>query len=148
IQTSYRASQMVRIIGLTSLAAGAVGTIDAFHGLPTIDLDKAVAGLAAIIGMTSTIDDDHAGDSDEPDFRHSEYTQAEIEEFINGHTGDGNPAMKRPTAAEVHDALTNGTPEPMGDGRTAEQAEQFVYKGIKVVVNYEMPWKSTAWKLP
>ncbi|MET8875737.1 hypothetical protein, partial [Nocardia sp. NPDC004604] len=31
IQTSYRASQMVRIIGLTSLAAGAVGTIDAFH---------------------------------------------------------------------------------------------------------------------
>ncbi|MEU0502709.1 hypothetical protein [Nocardia sp. NPDC005998] len=76
------------------------------------------------------------------------YTQAEIEEFINGHTGDGNPATKRPTAAEVHDALTNGTPEPMGDGRTAEQAEQFVYKGIKVVVNYEMPWKSTAWKLP
>ncbi|MFI7669289.1 hypothetical protein [Nocardia sp. NPDC049526] len=147
IQSSYRASQMVRVIGLASLAAGAVGTIDAFHALPAIDLDKAIAGLAAIIGMTSTIDDDHAGDSDEPDFRHSEYTQAEIEEFINGHTGDGNPTMDRPTPEQVHDALTKGTPEPMGDGRTAEQAEQFVYKGIKVVVNYEMPWKSTAWKL-
>ena len=55
--------------------------------------------------------------------------------------------MDRPTPAQVHDALEHGTPEPMDDGRTAEQAEQFVYKGIKVVVNYELPWKSTAWKL-
>ncbi|MFI7669927.1 hypothetical protein [Nocardia sp. NPDC049526] len=62
IQTSYRASQMVRIIGLSSLAAGAVGTIDAFHTLPNIDLDKAIAGLAAIIGMTSTIDDPDSDD--------------------------------------------------------------------------------------
>ncbi|MFE9325684.1 hypothetical protein ACIHDR_30710 [Nocardia sp. NPDC052278] len=62
IQTSYRASQMVRVIGLASLAAGAVGTIDAFHALPAIDLDKTIAGLAAIIGMKATIDDPDSDD--------------------------------------------------------------------------------------
>ncbi|WP_345499243.1 hypothetical protein [Nocardia callitridis] len=58
IQSSYRISQMVRVIGIAELAAGAVGTIDAFHGLPSIDLDKTIAGLAGIIGMKSYIDGD------------------------------------------------------------------------------------------
>ncbi|WP_329405120.1 hypothetical protein OG563_23810 [Nocardia vinacea] len=58
IQTSYRASQMVRIIGLSSLAAGAVGTIDAFHALPTIDLDKAITNLTAIIAAKVIVDED------------------------------------------------------------------------------------------
>ncbi len=58
IQTSYRASQMTRVIGLTSLAVGAVGAIHAFHALPAIDLDKAIKNLAAIIVMKAIIDDD------------------------------------------------------------------------------------------
>jgi len=148
IQTAYQGSQMAKVLGLASLAAGAVGAIDAFHALPSIDLDKSITRLAAIIAMKVMIDEDgHPGESAEPDFRHGEYTQEEIEQFINGHTGDGNPTMDRPTQAEVHDALTKGTPEPMGDGRSPEEAEQFVYNGIKVVVNYAMPWKSTAWRL-
>ncbi|MFI6778758.1 colicin E3/pyocin S6 family cytotoxin [Nocardia sp. NPDC050412] len=65
IQTSYRASQMVRVIGLTSLAAGAVGTIDAFHALPAVDLDKAITNLAAIIGMTVFAADDTPDDTNE-----------------------------------------------------------------------------------
>ncbi|RDI64549.1 hypothetical protein [Nocardia pseudobrasiliensis] len=51
IQASYRASQMVRVIGLTSLAAGAVGIVDAFHAVPSIDLEKAINNLASIIAM-------------------------------------------------------------------------------------------------
>lgn len=65
IQTSYRASQMVRVIGLTSLAVGAVGTIDAFHALPAVDLDKAITNLAAIIGMTVFAADDTPDDTNE-----------------------------------------------------------------------------------
>jgi hypothetical protein len=146
IQTTFRTSQMARIIGLTALAAGAVGVVDAFHAVPSDDLEKAIAKLSAIIAMKVLIDEEN-DHSTEQDFRHSEYTEAEIEEFINGHTGDGNPTMDRPTQAQVHDALTKGTPKPMGDGRPASEAEQFVYNGVKVVVNYKMPWKSTAWKL-
>ncbi|MEV5650233.1 hypothetical protein AB0L57_18455 [Nocardia sp. NPDC052254] len=148
IEEAFSSSALVEILGVTTLAIGAVATVKAFEAVPVDDLEKNAAKLAAIIAMKVLIDEDeHSQHSDQPDFRHSEYTQDEIEEFINGHTGDGNPTMDRPTPAQVHDALERGTPEPMGDGRTAEQAEQFVYKGIKVVVNYEMPWKSTAWKL-
>ncbi|MGY2061265.1 hypothetical protein ACW9HQ_40880, partial [Nocardia gipuzkoensis] len=56
IQASYRASQMVRVVGMASLAAGAVGVVDAFHAVPSIDLDKAITNLAAIIAMKVIID--------------------------------------------------------------------------------------------
>ncbi|MDR7169520.1 hypothetical protein J2W56_003261 [Nocardia kruczakiae] len=147
IEESFSASALAEIFGYTALVAATAVTIKAFDAFPG-DLEKVAANLAAIIAMKVLIDGgEHTQPSDQPDFRHGEYTQDEIEEFINGHTGDGNPTMDRPTPAQVHDALEHGTPEPMGDGRTPEQAEQFVYKGIKVVVNYELPWKSTAWKL-
>jgi hypothetical protein len=58
IQTAYQASQMTKVLGLAGLAAGAVGVIDAFHALPTVDLDKAIKNLAAIIAMRALIDDD------------------------------------------------------------------------------------------
>ncbi|RJO73712.1 hypothetical protein D5S18_21310 [Nocardia panacis] len=70
IQASYRASQMVKVLGMTGLALGAVGVIDAFHALPAIDLDKAIARLAAIIAMKAAIDDaSDLGESDKPDSR-------------------------------------------------------------------------------
>ncbi|MBF6171441.1 hypothetical protein [Nocardia blacklockiae] len=58
IQATYRASQMTRVIGLGALAAGGIGVIDAFHALPSIDLDKAIAGLATIIAMKAVVDAD------------------------------------------------------------------------------------------
>ena len=51
IQTAYRGSQMVKVIGLASLGAGAVGVIDAFHALPSVDLDKAITNLETLILM-------------------------------------------------------------------------------------------------
>lgn len=77
------------------------------------------------------------------DFRGSGYTRDEIEQFINGHTGDGNPAMGRPTSGQVHDALTRGKPEPL----PGQNAEKFEWKGIRVIVNYDLPWKSTAYRI-
>ncbi|MBF6439284.1 hypothetical protein [Nocardia cyriacigeorgica] len=152
IGTAYRASKLFQAIGLTAAAAGGAvtaGKVNAFDAVPS--LNTVIAGLAGIIAMKVFLDEeDDAGGGEtaaEPDFRHGEYTQAEIEEFINGHTGNGDPTMDRPTPAEVHEALTKGRPQPMGDGRAPEQAEQFVHNGIKVVVNYEMPWRSTAWRI-
>ncbi|MDN2495128.1 hypothetical protein FHY52_00090 [Nocardia nova] len=51
IQAAYQASRMKTVIGPAALAAGATATIDAFHALPAIDLDKAVTNLATIIAM-------------------------------------------------------------------------------------------------
>jgi hypothetical protein len=83
------------------------------------------------------------GDEFEPTegFRGSEFSKDEITEFINGHTGDANPAMnRRPISTEVEDALTKGTPERL----PGQNAEQFDYEGVRVIVNYDMPWRSTA----
>jgi hypothetical protein len=73
----------------------------------------------------------------------TQFSQDEIEQFINGHTGDANITMDRPSMTNVHDALTKGTAQ-MIPGRNAEV---WVYKNTKVVVNYDQPWRSSAWKL-
>jgi uncharacterized protein YukE len=81
-------------------------------------------------------------------FRGGEYSQDEIEEFVNGHTGDGDPTMNRPSQTQVSDALNKGTPERLynKDG-TPRNAEQFDYNGVRVIVNYDMPWRSTSYKI-
>lgn len=70
IQTAFRGSQMARVIGLTALAAGAVGVVDAFHAVPALDLEKAITKLAAIIAMKVLIDDDDTKRTYEPSPKH------------------------------------------------------------------------------
>ncbi|HEX5203380.1 MAG TPA: hypothetical protein VFW27_25900 [Actinoplanes sp.] len=74
-------------------------------------------------------------------FRGSEFSKDEIVEFVNGHTGDGNVAMGRPSSAEVDAALTKGNPVRL----EGQNAEKFEYNGVRVIVNYDMPWKSTSY---
>ncbi|GAB2722635.1 WXG100 family type VII secretion target [Kitasatospora kifunensis] len=83
------------------------------------------------------------GDDYEPDegFRGSEFSKDEIVEFTNGHTGDGDPTMGRPSRAEIDDALTKGQPQKL----PGQNAEKFEYNGVRVIVNYDMPWKSTSY---
>jgi hypothetical protein len=70
----------------------------------------------------------------------SEFSKDEIVEFINGHTGDGDPTMGRPSQAEIENALES---EPAKlDG---QNAELFRSGNVKVIVNYDMPWRSTSY---
>ncbi|MET8800953.1 hypothetical protein ABZV91_31825 [Nocardia sp. NPDC004568] len=56
IRTAYQASRLFRVLGLATAAAGAVGTIKAFDGVP--DLGSTLTSLGAIIAMKVLIDDD------------------------------------------------------------------------------------------
>jgi hypothetical protein len=82
------------------------------------------------------------GDDYEPTegFRGSQYSRDEIAEFINGHTGDGDPTMVRPSPSEIENALSS-EPEKL-DG---QNAELFRSGNVKVIVNYDMPWRSTSY---
>jgi hypothetical protein len=111
-----------------------------------------VAGAAGDLIMHAASDDrvspartDHTGGGDkyEPTegFRGSEFSKDEFIQFVNGHTGDANPAMERPTLEEVENALTKGRPERI-EGRNAES---FTYGKVKVILNYDIPWKSTSY---
>jgi len=114
----------------------------------------AAAGMGDLM-MHASSDDrvnpmrtDHTGTGDgeyEPTdgFRGSEYSQDEIEQFVQGHTGDGNPVMNRPSPAQVNAALNKATPVRL----EGQNAESFDYNGIRVIVNYDVPWKSTAYKI-
>ncbi|WP_190816526.1 hypothetical protein [Saccharopolyspora pogona] len=75
------------------------------------------------------------------DFRGSGYSQDEISQFVYQHTGEGNPAMGRPALEEIDKALTKGTPQRL----PGQNAEKFEYGGVRVIVNYDMPWRSTAY---
>jgi RHS repeat-associated protein len=77
----------------------------------------------------------------EEDFHGSEYSLDEIVEFVNGHTGDAKPGMVRPSPAQVETTLRNAGPVQIGD----QNAARFDYKGVRVIVNYNLPWKSTAY---
>ncbi|MFJ6213882.1 RHS repeat-associated core domain-containing protein [Streptomyces sp. NPDC092296] len=81
---------------------------------------------------------DHLGGED---FHGSEYSLDEITEFVNGHTGDGNPAMGRPSAAEVETTLRQAGPRQI----EGQNSSRFDYDGVRVIVNWDMPWKSTAY---
>jgi hypothetical protein len=95
----------------------------------------------------SPIDTDHVGAESgfQPveGFRGREFSKDEIVEFVNGHTGDANPVLGRPGSAEVEEALTKGIPQQL-EGRNAER---FDHNGVRVIVNYDMPWRSTSYHI-
>ncbi|MBP2702189.1 DNRLRE domain-containing protein [Microbispora sp. RL4-1S] len=75
------------------------------------------------------------------DFHGQEYTLDEMVEFVNGHTGDGNPAMGRPSRAQIETALRQAGPVRIGE----QNAAQFDHNGVRVIINYDLPWKSTSY---
>jgi len=76
-------------------------------------------------------------------FRGSEYSKDEYVQFVNGHTGDADPAMPRPSQAQVEEALDKATPEKL----PGQNAELFRYGDVKVILNYDVPWRSTAYRI-
>ncbi|WP_225731091.1 MULTISPECIES: polymorphic toxin type 28 domain-containing protein [unclassified Nocardia] len=105
IQASYRASKMAKVLGIASLGLGAVAIIDAFHALPTVDLDKAITNLAAIIGMKAVIDDaNDLGDADKAG-------QSTPTDRIKEHLTDRDlDAARRELNGEVVAEKPDGTP--------------------------------------
>lgn len=75
------------------------------------------------------------------DFHGSGYSLDEIAQFVNGHTGQGNPAMGRPTIAQVEQTLRRAGPAQL----PGQNSSVFNYNGVRVIVNWNMPWKSTAY---
>jgi hypothetical protein len=74
-------------------------------------------------------------------FHDSGYSLDEMVEFVHGHTGGGNPAMGRPSYADIEAALRNTGPVKL-DG---QNAAKFEHNGVRVIINYDMPWRSTAY---
>ncbi|MFF2624829.1 RHS repeat-associated core domain-containing protein [Kitasatospora griseola] len=75
------------------------------------------------------------------EFHGSDYSLDEIVQFVHGHTGGGNPAMGRPGPNEIETTLRSAGPVRIGKQNSA----QFDYNGVRVIVNYDAPWKSTAY---
>jgi hypothetical protein len=130
------------------VSAGVIATGATMVGAGATHMMMAAAGDDHVEPMR-TDHEGSGGDDFEPTggFRGSEYSQDEIEQFINGHTGDGNVAMNRPTQQQVSEVLNNAEPVAL----EGQNAEEFVHtvngEKIRVIVNYDMPWRSTAYKI-
>ncbi|MFH9868994.1 putative T7SS-secreted protein [Streptomyces lydicus] len=123
-------------------SAGLIGSGGAMTAAGATDLMMHMSGDDSVSPMR-TDHEGSGGDEYEADegFRHSEFSKDEIVEFAHGHAGDGNPAMGRPTKSEIDAALSNAEGKKL-DG---QNAERFDYKGVRVIVNYDTPWKSTTY---
>ena len=75
------------------------------------------------------------------DFHGSDYSLDEIVGFVNGHTGDANPVMGRPTEAQIETTLRQAGPVQL----PGQNSSRFDYNGVRVIVNWDTPWKSTAY---
>lgn len=64
IRNLYQASNLIRVVGLTAAAAGAVGVIGAFDKVP--DLTSISTSLATIIAMRVLIDEGQTGTNPKP----------------------------------------------------------------------------------
>lgn len=67
----------------------------------------------------------------------------EVAQAVYQHIGAGD-LPGRPGLAQIRDALTRGTPEPLqqGDGSIAQMIN---YGGVRVIINEDSPWRSTAY---
>ncbi|MFI9387635.1 putative T7SS-secreted protein [Kutzneria sp. NPDC052558] len=129
-------------------SAGVIATGMAMTAAGGGDLARHAAGDDEVEVMRT----DHTGAEDEAfepndGFRGSEFNRDEIEEFINGHTGDSMPGMNRPSPQQVSEVLDKATPVRL----PGQNAEEFVATvngdKIRVIVNYDMPWRSTTYKI-
>lgn len=75
------------------------------------------------------------------DFHGSGYSLDEMTEFVYGHTDGDNPAMGRPSRGEIEATLRNAGPVRI----EGQNAARFEYRGVRVIINYDMPWRSTAY---
>lgn len=67
-------------------------------------------------------------------------SRLEAGKFARGHAGDDNPAMGRPSLQEIEETLKNGKTSP-GAGNSV----RYDYKGVRVIVNRDLPWRSTTY---
>jgi hypothetical protein len=79
--------------------------------------------------------------SGDVDFHGTGYSLNELTQFTYGHTGAGNPAMGRPSLRQIEDTLRNAGPIKIN----GQNAARFEHNGVRVIINYDAPWRSTAY---
>ncbi|PJI94690.1 intein [Luteimicrobium subarcticum] len=107
-----------------------------------------------LAGLTSVLVHNSGPDCGEPiggrfgdalgseDFHGSDYSLDEMVGFVNGHTDDGNIALGRPSPRDVEETLRRASPKLL----PGQNSSRFDYGDTRVIINWDMPWKSTAYR--
>jgi hypothetical protein len=84
-------------------------------------------------------------DFPDDDFDGTGMSMDEIAQLTHRHTGAGDMPIggsaPRPTLSEIDDVLAHGARTEL----SGQNAVQYVKDGIRVIVNRDMPWRSTAY---
>ncbi|WP_167736455.1 RHS repeat-associated core domain-containing protein [Nocardioides sp. 1609] len=67
----------------------------------------------------------------------------EVAQSVYQHVGAGD-VPGRPNLTQIHEALTRGVPKALGQG-DGGIAQVINYRGVRVIINEDSPWKSTAY---
>jgi len=71
-----------------------------------------------------------------------EYGIEELAQLVYQHVGAGN-LENRPTYDQILEVLQRSRPERL----EGQNSYQYVYKGIRVIINNDVPWRSTAYRI-
>lgn len=131
IRGLYQASRLYRLLGVTALAATAVGVVKEFDSLP--DLNPITTALAGIIALRATMDDDAGTAKNEETGAGSSgpTKESEVRDIVNSRTVPGNnkPHRQLETDEEIRqlyeDLTVNGKPVDVGSypGRASELSD-------------------------
>jgi CubicO group peptidase (beta-lactamase class C family) len=69
-----------------------------------------------------------------------DYTADELAQFAYQHVGEGELAG-RPTFEQIHRTLTSVEGQPI----PGQNAVRFDFEGVRVIINRDLPWRSTAY---
>lgn len=81
------------------------------------------------------------------DFEGTEYSADDLASMVHRHTGSGDlhigGSAPRPTEAEILDVLKFGR----SSGLDGQNAVKYIKDGIRVIINRDMPWRSTSYNM-
>ena len=81
-----------------------------------------------------------AAETDERSVAVLDYTAEELAQFADQHGGEGE-LTGRPSLEEIHRTLTSVE----GSSIPGQNAVRFDYQGVRVIINRDLPWRSTAY---
>jgi hypothetical protein len=128
-------------VGAVALAGGGIALV------PTISAGFAGLGALGLTGvmLSQTGPESSESGGDEPpfeDFEGTGFSREEMAQIAYQHAGAGDLA-DRPTYAQILKALERGR----ATGLEGQNAVKYEYRGVRVVINRDLPLRSTAHKI-
>ncbi|MGW0806613.1 PrsW family glutamic-type intramembrane protease [Nonomuraea sp. NPDC002799] len=130
-------------VGAVALAGGGIALV------PTISagfVGLGALGLTGIVLSQASPESSEGGEGEQgapvENFEGTGFSREEMAQIVYQHAGAGDVAG-RPAAGKILETLTKGRPTEL----PGQNAVKYEYQGVRVIINRDLPFRSTAYKI-